>query len=344
MRTYHIPVFVPHKGCPHDCVFCNQKKITGQQTDVTSEDAQRTIEEYLQSISNSQNDDVYVEVAFFGGSFTGIEKERQVELMRVAHKYLCEGRIHGIRCSTRPDYITEDILTTLKNYGITAIELGVQTTDSEVLTLANRGHSFEDVKRASALIKSFGISLGLQMMTGLPGDTAEKSIQTGRDIIALEPDCVRIYPTLVMDGTYLMDMYKKGEYTPFSLEDTVDLCSELLVMFKRKNIQVIRIGLQTTDNINEKTVIGPYHAAIGELCTGRLIRNAIEKYMAETRGKPFTLQVGVHPSMVSATVGHKGENREYFKKKYNADLKIVSDRCSERNLIRIFDKTVDIYC
>ncbi|MBQ8526008.1 MAG: radical SAM protein [Clostridia bacterium] len=339
MRIYHIPIFVPHKGCPHDCVFCNQKKITGQTDEVTPDTVEKTIDEYLGSISGSGNEERYIEVAFFGGSFTGIEPEQQAALMRVAHRYLLEGKIHAIRCSTRPDYINEEILSMLKEYGMSVIELGVQTTDSEVLKNANRGHSFDDVKRAAELIHSFGISLGLQMMTGLPGDTAEKSVRTAKDIISLRPDCVRIYPTLVMDGTHLMEMYRRGDYVPFTLEETVELCSELLVMFRRENIPVIRIGLQTTDNINADTVIGPYHAAIGELCTGRIVRHAIEKNMDNSA----LLEVTVHPSMVSAAVGHKGENKRYFAERYNTRLKVVSVAASERNLIRIVDKIVDIY-
>ena len=300
---------------------------------------ERIIEDYLDSISMSENGDKYIEVAFFGGSFTGIETEQQIALMQVAHRYLIEGKINGIRCSTRPDYIDDRILTTLKQYGMSVIELGVQTTDSHVLALANRGHSFDDVRRAAQLIHSHGISLGLQMMTGLPGDTEEKSVKTAEDIISLKPDCVRIYPTLVMDGTHLMDMYRSGEYEPFSLEKTVELCSKLLAMFHRNNIPVIRLGLQTTDNINESTVKGPYHPAIGELCTGRLVRHAIENNM----GSGKKAEVYVHPSLVSAAVGHKGENKRYFAEKSGVELKVISDSNLERDTIRILGKTVDIY-
>ena len=337
LRNFHIPVFVPHKGCPHDCVFCNQKKITGQTGDVTPEYVASITDEYLESISSVPGEK-HIEIAFFGGSFTGIEPHKQIELLEVAHKYLSEGKIQGIRCSTRPDYINDEILTMLKSYGMSVIELGVQSTDEKVLQLANRGHSRDHVIKASELIKKYGISLGLQMMTGLPGDTAEKSLATARDIISLKPDCVRIYPTLVMDDTHLMEMYKKGEYEPFSLKDTVELCSELMVMFHKADIDVIRIGLQTTDNINAETVIGPYHGAIGELCMGALLRKTVEKYVTEGE-----IQVFVHPSMVSAAIGHKGENREYFACEYKSVLRVKPDSSLERNLIRIFDKTVDIY-
>ena len=336
MRTYHIPVFVPHKGCPHDCVFCNQKKITGHTEETTPESVKQIIEQYLESIS-ANSEEKYIEVAFFGGSFTGIEEDIQKSLMQVASSYLSENKVQGIRCSTRPDYINAENLAMLKSYGMSFIELGVQSTDESVLSLANRGHSFDDVKRACALVKDSGISLGLQMMTGLPGDTIEKSINTARDIISLKPDCVRIYPTLVMEGTHLMDMYKSGEYIPFDLDKTVDLCAQLLTMFHSANIPVIRLGLQTTDNINADTVAGPYHPAIGELCTGRIFRNAIEKHF------DGNTTVRVHPSMVSPAVGHKGENKEYFRCKYGIDLKVIPDNHTDKYNIVISDNTFNVF-
>lgn len=339
MRIYHIPIFVPHKGCPHDCVFCNQKKITGQTAEVTSATVKKTIDDYLSSISHSKDEERYIEVAFFGGSFTGIEIKQQIELMQVAHKYLLDGKINAIRCSTRPDYINDEILTMLKSYGMSVIELGVQTTDCDVLKMSNRGHTFDDVKRAAHLIHSHGISLGLQMMTGLPGDSLEKSLKTAEDIISLKPDCVRIYPTLVLEGTHLMQMYIDGVYKPFDLEETIELCSKLLIMFRRSNIPVIRVGLQTTDNINEGSVIGPYHPAIGELCTGRIIRSAIEKNMQ----KSTCLKVYANPSMVSATIGHKKDNKRYFLAEYATELQVISDSELAPDRIRILDKTVDIY-
>lgn len=340
-RIFHIPIFVPHKGCPHDCVFCNQRKITGvEETDDLS-GIRETVESHLGSIDSAVGrDGAYIEIAFFGGSFTAIDFSRQEELMKLANEYLISGRIDAIRCSTRPDCITDEILDMLSHYGMSVIELGVQSTDDEVLRLSARGHTYEDVKKAAALIRSRGMSLGLQMMTGLPGDTADKSIKTAGNLISLSPDCVRIYPTLVVEDTKLNDMYEKGEYTPFTLEETVDLCAKLVKMFERSRIDIIRMGLQTTDNINENTVRGPYHAALRELVIGRIIRDCIETNFDSSANE---LTVTVCPSLVSAAAGHKRVNKEYFLQKYSTRLKVTADSSLDSKHISISGKTVDIY-
>ncbi len=340
-RIFHIPIFVPHRGCPHDCVFCNQRKITGvDETDDLS-GIRETVESHLGSINSAVGrDGAYIEIAFFGGSFTAIDFSRQEELMKLAHEYLESGRIDAIRCSTRPDCINDEILDMLSRYGMSVIELGVQSTDDEVLRLSARGHTYDDVKKSAALIRAHGMKLGLQMMTGLPGDTAEKSVKTAADLISLAPDCVRIYPTLVVEDTKLNDMYEKGEYTPFTLEETVELCAKLVKMFERSHICIIRMGLQTTDNINENTVKGPYHAALRELVTGRIIRDCIENNFSLPQTE---LTVAVCPSLVSAAVGHRGVNKGYFRQKYSMRLKVTADSSLDSKHISILDKTVDIY-
>ena len=218
-------------------------------SNLTKEDVVSIIEENLDTMS----EDSYIEVAFFGGSFTGIDIDKQRELLSAVQPYVKSGRVNGIRCSTRADYITIEILTMLKEYGMTAIELGVQSTDDYVLSCSRRGHSFSQVVEASELIKSFDIELGLQMMLGLPGDTKEKMLKTCEDLISLEPKCVRIYPTLVVPDTALWQMYDKGEYAPLTLEETIDILSVIMPKFKNAGINIIRVGLQTTDNINENT-------------------------------------------------------------------------------------------
>ncbi|MBE7051056.1 MAG: radical SAM protein [Ruminococcaceae bacterium] len=322
-KTFHIPVFVPHKGCPHDCVFCNQRKITGQTEEMTPQKAQDIIEAHLATIEKyNPKGTYYTEIAFFGGSFTAIPIESMVSLLEVAAKYIKSGRVGGIRCSTRPDCISEEILDVCKAYGMTAIELGVQSTDEEVLLASNRGHSFEDVKKASELIKERGIELGLQMMTGLPGDTKEKSVFTARQIAALNPQCVRIYPTLVMEGTHLFEMYQRGKYLPQKLDDAVELAAELVEIFEEKNITILRIGLQTTDGVNSATVIGPYHNAFAELVYGRIIRKKIENHIVSRSIKNTTLEIDAPKDKISQIVGHKKENLMYFKEKYNINLKL----------------------
>ena len=262
-----------------------------------------------------------MEIAFFGGSFTAIEPEKQTELLSMAARYVEAGRVNGIRCSTRPDAIDEDVINRALAYHMTAIELGVQSADDAVLENCERGHSFEDVKKASELIRANGISLGLQMMTGLPGDTPEGSIETAKKIAALKPDCVRIYPTLVMEGTRLYEMYKNGIYKPQSVEEAVEAVTRIIGIFEENNIEILRIGLQTTDNINEKTVIGPYHPAFAELCYGRIQRNKTEARILAENLRNCLFEVDAPGNMISKILGHKKENVRYFKEKYNVDLK-----------------------
>ncbi|MBQ6998640.1 MAG: radical SAM protein [Clostridia bacterium] len=318
-RHYNIPVFVPHIGCPHDCVFCNQRHITGTQSEVCADDVRRIIDEHLKYIDKNGAE---VEVAFFGGSFTGIDFNLQTSLMREAYEYIKAGRVDSLRCSTRPDCIDGVILENAKKYGMKTIELGVQSTDSEVLLKSGRGHGREEVFAASELIKKHGFSLGLQMMLGLPADTREKSIRTAKDIISISPDFVRIYPTLVVEDTALYDMYKSDAYKPITTEYAVDLAAELIEMFEDAGIEVIRIGLQTTDNINEETVIGPYHSAMGELARAEVYKRSIEKRVT-TDVIDGVLIYTVPEGETSKAVGHKRSNIKYFKDKYGIDLKIV---------------------
>lgn len=322
-RIFHIPVFVPHKGCPHDCVFCNQRRITGQIKEMTVNDARAVIESHLETIEKKyKKEDRYVEIAFFGGSFTAIDIDRQIELLSLADEYIRSHRADALRCSTRPDCINEEILSVAKKYSMTNIELGVQSGDDDVLFLCERGHSFEDVIHASELIKNNGINLGLQMMTGLPGDTREKSIETAKKIIALKPSCVRIYPTLVMEGTRLADMYKDGVYTPQTVEEAASLCAEIVPMFTEVGIEILRIGLQTTENVNAETVTGPYHPAFAEIVYSKINRDRIERYVRKSGIHDCELTVPCKKEDVSKTVGHKKCNAEYFKRKYNIDLKV----------------------
>lgn len=322
-KTFHIPIFVPHKGCPHDCAFCNQKKITGSVDVCDSAVVKQTIEQHLDSINSKvKRECAHIEVAFFGGSFTGINIETQIDYLNVVEPFLKRGEIDGIRCSTRPDCINDEILSVLKSKGMSVIELGVQSASDYVLKKTNRGHSFEDVVNASNLIKKHGISLGLQMMTGLPGDTKEMCFETARKIAALKPECVRIYPTLVMEGTLLFDMYRSNAYKPQSLEEAVDLVSYIIPVFNSIGADIIRIGLQTTDNVNQKTVIGPYHPAFAELCYGRIERNKIEKYITENNLSNVTLKIISPKNMFSKITGHKKENCMYFKTKYNINIKL----------------------
>ena len=322
-KTFHIPVFIPHKGCPHDCVFCNQRKITGKKDDVTLQKVKEVIDTHLETIEKyNVRDTYYAEIAFFGGSFTAIDKILMENYLKIAHSYVIEKRVDGIRCSTRPDAIDDEILSLCKKYSMTAIELGVQSADEDVLKASDRGHSFEDVKKASDLIRKYSIELGIQMMTGLPGDTREKSVDTAKKIVALSPDCVRIYPTLVMKDTRLYDMYKDGTYKAQKMEDAIEVCKDLVKIFDKHGVKILRLGLQSTDTLKDDIEAGPYHEAFAELVYSRLEREKLEEKFLREGIKNEIFYIDTQDKKISQIIGHKKENLDYFKDKYNITIKL----------------------
>jgi histone acetyltransferase (RNA polymerase elongator complex component) len=316
MKHVIIPIFVPHKGCPNDCIFCNQKKISGQISDMTPEKINEIVEEHLKTIKQ----DAFVEIAFYGGSFTAIEEELQQSFLREAYKYAAAGRVSEIRLSTRPDRIDSKILDMLELYGVRTIELGVQSLDDVVLRASCRGHDASCVYRSCELIKSRGFRLGIQTMTGLPGDTRDKCITTAKKVISLSPDMVRIYPVLVIKGTGLEELMKAGLYKPQRLDEAVDICAELLEMYEGNGINVIRIGLQPTDNIREENSdvsAGPFHPAFRQLVESRLVLRRIESNIISQRlqnAQEITIHTGI--SNISNAVGQKKSNISYLKNKY----------------------------
>lgn len=330
MRTYNIPIFVPHKGCPYDCVFCNQKRITGTQKDVTADDVRCIIEKHLETIPKENR---YVEAAFFGGSFTGIPIEEQTGLLRAANEFLEQGFIDGIRISTRPDYIDRTILDNLKRFGVTTIELGVQSMNDEVLKLSNRGHTCADVINSVKLIREYSFVLGLQMMTGLPGDTDERSLKTADDIIELKPDIVRIYPTLTIKDTYLEKLYLSGKYTPQTVSEAVELSKQLLLKFEKNNIIVIRIGLQSTEEISEggSVVAGPVHSSFRELVESSIYYDIISSKIEKNAVRA---DVFVNPSEISKAVGNKRGNIIKLKNEKNIDIRILEDKELKKREVR----------
>lgn len=247
------------------------------------------------------------QIAFFGGSFTAIPQDDMVRLLRAAQPYVQSGRFSGVRVSTRPDAISEEILHTLKTYGVTTVELGAQSMDDAVLERCRRGHTAEQVCEAARLIRKAGLSLGLQMMTGLPGDTDEGALKTAHALAALEPNEVRIYPTLVIDGSPLAEAYKCGEYRPQTLEQAVTLCTQLLTFFEQeRGIPVIRLGLHAEDEMMRHCIAGPLHPAFRELCESRIFRKKAEKILKNSQKQEAIL--AVHPACVSRMVGHRREN------------------------------------
>ena len=337
-KEYIIPIFVPHLGCPNDCTFCNQKKISGQTKNVKAEDVKNTIEYYL---NNFKDDNKYIEVAFFGGSFTGIDVDKQKELLSVAYEYIKNKKIDSIRISTRPDYINKEILQMLKSYGVKTIELGVQSTNDYILNKSKRGHTFEDVKKASKLIRKNGFILGHQMMVGLPESTRQDEINTAKDLIKLKPKIVRIYPVLVIKGTQLEKDYESGEYTPLNVEQAVETAKDLLVLFNKKKINVIRIGLQNTNEITDpntkksQVVAGPYHPAFRQLVESRLWYDNIANEIKKVNSNVTHIQIDVNPSDINNAVGHKRINIEKINDTYNTDLKINPNSKIKKGKLKI---------
>lgn len=320
MRKYNIPIFIPHEGCPHDCVFCNQRKITGVSTSVTPKDAENIIEEYLGYLPKDNRN---IEAAFFGGSFTGLPLELQKDFYSAAAKF--RPCIDGIRLSTRPDYINNDVLKLAKKWGVTTIELGAQSASDDVLKKNNRGHTFKDTCDAVQALRTAEIGVGLQMMMGMYGSDLEKDIYTAKKLAELNPDCVRIYPVLILKDTGLERLYINGEYKPKTIEEAVSDAAEALDIFDRSGIPVIRVGLHIGEDLREpgSVVAGPFHPALGELAEGRLWRNRFEKQLSKTDMNK-RMEVKVNPDAVSKAVGHKRCNIKYFKDKYGIELKIVT--------------------
>ena len=330
MKIYNIPIFVPHRGCPFDCVFCNQKRITGTQKEVTPDDVREIISEHLKTLPK---DNRIIEAAFFGGSFTGIPIDEQSALLLAANEFLKKGLIDGIRLSTRPDYIDEVILDNLNKYGVTTIELGVQSMDNDVLKCANRGHKKEDVIRAVNLIRKYPFTLGLQMMTGLPGDTKERSLKTADEVIKLAPDIVRIYPTLTIKDTFLEKMYYEKKYIPQTVEEAVELAKLLLLKFEAHDITVIRVGLQSTDEISEggSVVAGPVHSSFRELVESSIYYDIISEKLDSSCSYA---EVFVNPKEISKAVGNKRSNISKIKREKNIDIKIHADENLKKREVR----------
>lgn len=299
MRHRNIAFFVPHLGCKHQCSFCDQRAISGQQAGIEPLEVERTLHRAFTEISERQE----TEIAFFGGSFTAIERGDMLALLEAAQPFLSEGGFAGIRISTRPDAIDRSVLELLREYGVSAIELGAQSMDERVLSLNGRGHTAGAVREASALIREYGFSLGLQMMTGLYGDSDEGAWRTARELAALGPDTVRIYPTVVLEGTRLAGLYRQGVYHPPGMEETIPLCAGLLEFFEQQDIRVIRLGLHASRDVEERLVAGAYHPALRELCEGEL---CFGRLWDTLKGDPpGRYEVWVHPGMHSKMTGQK---------------------------------------
>lgn len=307
MKHTNVALFVPHEGCPNQCSFCNQRSISGSTKRLNVKDIDEAVATALKTQAQGR------EIAFFGGSFTAIEREYMISLLRIAAKYIDNRSFTGIRISTRPDAVDEEICEILKKYKVSAVELGAQSMDDEVLSLNNRGHTAGDVVKASRLLKALGFELGLQMMTGLYGSDDNESIETARKIIELSPDTVRIYPTVVLRGTELARLYESGEYKPQTTEQAVKICSVVLEMFHEANIPVIRLGLHSGGNVMSGYVAGAFHPSLGELCKGEIYLRRARQALMQAGIEKGKVKLFVKPEAISQMTGQKRRNIEALK-------------------------------
>ncbi len=320
-KHYTVSVFVPEIACPFQCVFCNQEKISGKINIPEPADIVKTIESHIATFKSRNR---YVEVGFFGGSFTGIPLIEQQNYLEIVQPFIKSGNVDGIRLSTRPDYISQEVLEMLSYYNVKTIELGAQSFDPEVLKLTKRGHSVDDIIQASHLIKEYDFKLGLQMMIGLPGDTFEKSVNTAKQIIKLGSDNTRIYPAVVIRGTAMHHWYEQGRYKPLELHEAVKQTSEILPLFENAGVKVIRVGLHPSEGLitGKELVAGPFHISFKELVLTEIWNNIL---ISATDGiKEKDLVIGVPPKEINYVNGYKSVNKNKLLQKFES-VKIVAD-------------------
>ena len=315
MKKAHvnIPVFIPHLGCPNMCVFCNQRAISGVSS-FLPETAKSTIDEVLSTVRA----DAVCEIAFFGGSFTGIDRVLMTELLDLAQSYVESGRVSGIRMSTRPDYIDREILGILKHYTISAVELGIQSFSEKVLASCKRGHSPDISRRAMIMLREAGFSTVGQMMIGLPGASSEDEIACAEEICRLGAAGSRIYPTIVFRDTELYRMTLAGAYRPLTLDEAVSRSAAVLDVFVRKDVPCLRIGLCESENLHTDSTYfaGPNHPSLGELVSGELYYQRICAGLDECPPENGSLTIAVARGDVSMAVGQKRRNKIRIENKY----------------------------
>ena len=362
-----IPIFIPHLGCPCQCVFCNQQKITARTKAVSTDEVRETVERYLSTLADL--DPSEIEIAFYGGSFTAIPIDAQTAYLEVANEYIDQGRVSSLHISTRPDCIDEEILENLKRYNVSTIELGVQSFSDEVLRLSKRGHDSDTARNAARLIKERGFKLGIQLMIGLPGDSLESCIYSARETVALSPELARLYPTLVIDGTELYDMYEDGSYEALSKEEALLRTKEMYKILHKAGINIMRVGLKSTDIIGGSDLSaingGTYHPAFRQLVEGEIayeaLKGQLDALMKKTDGmspahalnidgtrlaraegsdeasnppKPkLKVDLFSNPQSFSNMIGNCGINKERLSAEYpNFDIKYRTDNNLARDI------------
>ncbi len=321
---YTIPIFIPHLGCKNECIFCNQRKISGKSSDVKVEDVEKEIKERLGSFKQKRK----IQIAFFGGSFTGLNIEDQIMYLKLANNYIKSGKVDSIRISTRPDYINVKILKVLKKYNVKTIELGVQSMDEEVLYTAKRGHTSIDVIRSAKLISLFGFELGFQIMIGLPKSTEEKERETIKKLLKYNPKQLRIYPVYVLEQSKLYDMYKTKEYIPLTLEEAYIRSAKVIDECKNSDVQIIRIGLQSTAEITQNVteVKGPVSDNFGEYALSEIVLFEIERKLKDINliGSE-NINIVCDKKYQSIVIGPKKKNKIYLESKYKRKVNIIGE-------------------
>ncbi len=329
-KPFIIPIFIPQQGCPHQCVFCNQRAITGvNQTIPSPEELCLQINTFLHYKGKKRKS---IQIAFYGGNFMGLKPDIIKMMLNEASQFIKRKEVDHIRFSTRPDTINNENLDIIKDFPVSTVEIGVQSMDDDVLSISDRGHTVSDTKDAVCLLKKKGYQVGMQMMVGLPGDNEIKALDTGEKIIELSPDFVRIYPTLVLEKSILAQWYKSGKYIPMSLEQSVTLVKKLYRIFKEKNIPVIRMGLQATEDFDKQDVIlaGPYHPAFGHLVYSEIFLDVISEGFRDLFSvpgfvhNPSSVLIKAHPKNISRVRGLKNKNIEILKKNFHIPSIIIA--------------------
>ncbi len=331
-KHFNIPVFIPQLACPFQCIYCDQQKISGKHSIPLVDDVCQIIDSHLVTLPK---ENAIIEVAFFGGNFTGLPLEMQENFLKQVQPYIQNGQVQSIRLSTRPDYINEAILSLLKKYCVETIELGVQSLDDEVLMNVQRGYTAEDVIRTSALIKNKGFRLGLQMMIGLPGDTLNRSIDTAKQFISLGVDDVRIYPTLVIKETELEDLYNQKKYTPLPLETAVDWCKQLYLIFEKAGINILRLGLHPSEELvnGASLIAGPFHVSIRELVMTAIWNDLFEKIESDVNKQ---LTVFVPSKEYNYSVGYHASNKKLLMTKCKSVTFKMDEQLNDRNYYTVW--------
>lgn len=312
-KHVNIPIFLPNLACPHQCIFCNQNHISSQEKIPTPYETQKIIERNLNTIPNEYT----IQVAFFGGSFTCLPTESQIQYLSVVQPFIENQQVSSIRISTRPDYISEDILLTLKKFHVADIELGAQSTNDEVLKKSGRGHNREVIEKASKMIINSGFNLGLQMMLGLPGDSYETALQTAKDIIQFGAKTTRIYPTLVIADTPLAKLYTQGKYEPLSLTEAIRWSKNIYQLFLQNNITILKVGLHPNEEFSSKNYLlaGPYHQSFKELLFSEIWFEKLQILKKESQSDKSII-IFVSAEEINNAIGYKSKNRQELRKFY----------------------------